>query len=202
MNAPRAGFRPLLLVLLTFLLSAWMPGSALAGSFTRVPNPPPASTPVEATGAATGQAASPAAQAEETDAAEEGTPAAKGDEKPTSTDGGSEVETEDQEAADEDLPEGEPTYGSACIYGPRGVVHTPIGRDCEADQAKRAGVAKAASAQRAESESTGSGSCIFGQHGEVVYAPPGVRCDGKVRETQKPKNEEKAPRSIRYRPGR
>jgi len=113
----------------------------------------------------------------------------------------SEVETE-EEASEEILPEGEPTYGEACIYGPQGVVHTPIGRDCEAEQAKREGAAKAASAARTQSEPGGSGRCIFGQRGEVVYAPPGVRCDGKVRETQKPKNADKTPRIIRYRPGR
>lgn len=197
------GTRFWVLLLLLLLGASVAPGSSRAGSFNRLPNPPPARE-AAASEPAKAQAAPPAALAEDADARGEAETSSK-DSTEASSDAprteAAEVATEDEEVAEEVVPEGEPTYGGACIYGPRGVVHAPVGRDCEAEQAFRAGEAKAANVERVRDAPLGSGRCIFGQHGEVVYAPPGVQCDGKVRD-QEPDKAGRTPRIIRYRPGR
>ncbi|MDX1650455.1 MAG: hypothetical protein R3263_11435 [Myxococcota bacterium] len=78
-------------------------------------------------------------------------------------------------AADADT--GERTFGTACVYGPRGrVIYAPPDRRCGLEAAQRRMEATGADAAPA-----GSGRCILGGDGGVVYAPPGVDCTRPAR---------------------
>ncbi len=152
------------------LLALLLPAPLWAGSFNRVPSPPKATaTPVAPPAA---PAPAPEQPAGESAATEAGEPEA-------AVQGASAGSAEETPAAPESdglaEPVGEPTYGEVCIFGPRGVVHAPQGRDCEAEQAAKTAAAAALA-------SSGSGRCIFGRGGKVVYAPPGEQCEGRVRE--------------------
>lgn len=152
------------------LLALLLPAPLWAGSFNRVPSPPKATPPPVAPPAAPAPAPEQAADPSAATAAEAPETAAQ------ETAAGSPEQTPAVPESDGLAePVGEPTYGEACIFGPRGVVHAPQGRDCEAEQTAKAAAAAALA-------SSGSGRCIFGRSGEVVYAPPGERCEGRVRE--------------------
>lgn len=170
------------------LISCWLglalllPAPLWAGSFNRLPSPPKA--------AAAPQPAPPAAPAPAVEAGEDAsTEAAK--EAGTVAVAAEEAASEPESDGLAD-PVGEPTYGEACIYGPRGVVHAPAGRDCDAERAQKEAAAEALA-------SSGSGRCIFGRGGEVVYAPPGESCEGRVRKVEpRPADRPRRRRSLIY----
>lgn len=133
------------------------------GSYNRLPSPPPEPAAAEAEAP---PVAAPVAPASPT------SPAAP------------------DPVADPDAPQGAPTHGEVCIYGPSGVVYVPEGKDC--------GEAAPAPASASPQGGSGAGRCILGTAGQVVYAPPGVDCEGALRE-ESAHDAPRRPRSRRLR---
>lgn len=86
---------------------------------------------------------------------------------------------QDEEAAAGEgvaAPQGEPTLGRACIYGPGGrVLYAPPAKRC-AGEAEQGRLQRARTAEPASGEARPRGRCILGADGRVVHAPPGVVC--------------------------
>lgn len=106
------------------------------GSFNRVSTPPEPEAP--ATSPESEEVAAPAAEAS--------VPAAQ--------------------ATEAEAPEVEPPRGKACIYGPKGLIFQPRGKQC----------AEVAPGPASPDRAPG-GRCIMGAQGQVLYAPPGVSCE-------------------------
>lgn len=86
---------------------------------------------------------------------------------------------------DAQAPQPEPERGDVCIYGPKGLVHRPRGKDCAES------LSPSASADRGQ-----RGRCILGAYGQVLYAPPGVSCEDML-QVSTPPQEERRPRARR-----
>ena len=127
--------------ILLLILLTAQPGHA-DGSFNRLPAPAPAEA-----SASGPEAATPAS------AAEPESPV------PPASDPG------------EEAPQVVPNRGEACIYGPKGLIHRPRGKDC------RESMSPPASVDRGQ-----RGRCILGAKGQVLYAPPGVSCEDTLQE--------------------
>lgn len=167
-------------------LALLLPMASSAGSFIRLPSPPkeeaPAAPAAEAVAPATApseaKAAAPPAKAAE----------ASADEAPETDQADPGIEADLGRAE----PQGEPTYGEACIYGPHGLVYEPRDTECP-ERAERE--TKRVSGKPATGR---GGACIIGAGGQIVYQPDGVECEGKVRAPLDPSA--KRPRGRRYRP--
>ncbi len=118
------------------LLLLWGDPGLADGSFNRVSTPPEPEAPAAAPESAEG--AAPAAEAP--------APAAP--------------------APEPEKPEVEPPRGDACIYGPKGLIFQPRGKQC----------AEAGPGPASPDRAPG-GRCIMGTRGQVLYAPPGVSCE-------------------------
>ncbi|MBW2242196.1 MAG: hypothetical protein JRH01_09435 [Deltaproteobacteria bacterium] len=69
-------------------------------------------------------------------------------------------------APEVEVPEVEIPRGKACIYGPKGLIFQPRGKQCAA-----------AGSSPASSDRAPGGRCILGARGQVLYAPPGISCE-------------------------